>query len=281
MVSVIKKWLRSTYDLLMFPLGEALNVLPDRLFFVAVNAQLFMKGSPARFSASSRPRAFVAQSDNLSHYFLHRDRGRQFYAQGLKARAKQIGQSYCLDHIDFVQNDVVVDCGANTADLFLYLAGKISAEQYITFEPAPREHLMCQLNVPKARHFNLGLGDEPGVVKFYMKSDTADSSVIQPSLYEDVIDIKVTTLDAWLSEYDVNKIKLLKLEAEGFEPEILAGASSFLARCEYVAIDGGYERGVNAEQTFTTQTNILASHGFRLVDANFKWIRALFVNANL
>lgn len=97
MVSVIKKWLRSTYDLLMFPLGEALNVLPDRLFFVAVNAQLFMKGSPARFSASSRPRAFVAQSDNLSHYFLHRDRGRQFYAQGLKARAKQIGGSYCLD----------------------------------------------------------------------------------------------------------------------------------------------------------------------------------------
>lgn len=77
----------------------------------------------------------------------------------------------------------------------------------------------------------------------------------------------------------IERVKLFKLEAEGFEPEILRGALAVLDRIEYVAIDGGYERGVDCEQTFSHQTNLLTEHGFKMLDVNLKWGRALFHKA--
>jgi hypothetical protein len=69
---------------------------------------------------------------------------------------------------------------------------------------------------------------------------------------------------------------LLKLEAEGFEPEILEGLDIMIQRCEYIAIDGGYEKGENCEQTFTSCTNYLLSNGFKIIDIYFPWFRALY-----
>lgn len=47
---------------------------------------------------------------------------------------------------------------------------------------------------------------------------------------------------------------------------------------QYRAIDGGYERGENKEQTFTTQTNYLINNGFVMIDIFLPYCRALFLN---
>ena len=85
-------------------------------------------------------------------------------------------------------------------------------------------------------------------------------------------------LDDLINKLAIKKIKLLKLEAEGFEPEIIEGASNVIPICEYIAIDGGYERGKKQEQTFTVITNQLIQNNFDIVDINFSWQRALFKN---
>ena len=90
--------------------------------------------------------------------------------------------------------------------------------------------------------------------------------------------MEVIKLDNLIKNLGIKKIKLLKLEAEGFEPEILQGALSVIPICEYIAVDGGYERGQNQEQTFTTLTNILLENNFEIHDINFSWCRALFKN---
>ncbi len=57
---------------------------------------------------------------------------------------------------------------------------------------------------------------------------------------------------------------------------MLEGLGSAIGCCEYIAIDGGYERGIACEQTFTTCTNYLLRNGFEIVDIYFPWCRALY-----
>ena len=96
-----------------------------------------------------------------------------------------------------------------------------------------------------------------------MSSSAGDSSLIKPAYFNDIIKIKVTTLDKIMTATGITRCKLLKLETEGWEPEILQGASKFLRCCEYVAIDGGLERGENSVSTFNLLNNFLMKNGLK------------------
>ncbi|MEK9614503.1 MAG: hypothetical protein VW080_11350, partial [Flavobacteriaceae bacterium] len=62
-----------------------------------------------------------------------------------------------------------------------------------------------------------------------------------------------------------SKIKLIKLEAEGFEPEIIEGLRKNLKNVEYISADLGFERGVNQETTAPKVINYLLKNGFKLL----------------
>lgn len=83
-----------------------------------------------------------------------------------------------------------------------------------------------------------------------------------------------------MNKLEINKVKILKLEAEGFEPEILFGIGNRIKDIKYITLDGGYERGVNEAQPFTAITNFLIKNGFEISDIYFPWFRALFKNLN-
>ena len=109
-------------------------------------------------------------------------------------------------------------------------------------------------------------------------TSNGDSSLIKPKNFQETIKVEVIRLDQLMNELKLEKVKLLKLEAEGFEPEILIGAGERIKDIEYIAIDGGYERGIEEEQTFTTLTNYLIKKDFEISDIYFPWYRALFKN---
>ena len=58
---------------------------------------------------------------------------------------------------------------------------------------------------------------------------------------------------------------MLKLEAEGAEPEVLEGAISVLNSIDYVSADVGPERGIHEQETRDTVVNFLEAHGFELI----------------
>ena len=72
----------------------------------------------------------------------------------------------------------------------------------------------------------------------------------------------------------------MKIEAEGFEPEILKGCDRNINKFSYIAIDGGNERGVNLEETMSLQLNFLMRKGYHIKGINLKWGRALLYNPN-
>ena len=203
-------------------------------------------------------------------------RGYSLYGKGLSDAP--IYRSIHISNQLILTKDYVVDCGANYGDLWLSLNGKIEAPRYITFEPGDLEHQAIKMNAPSGIHNKLGLSNQNEVVRFYVNEQDADSSIVEPVSYSHCVDIKTTTLSEYLKILKIEKIKLFKLEAEGFEPEILEGASEVLNNIKYIAFDGGYERGQNQDETFSQICNFLIGNNFEMISINFNWRRALFKN---
>lgn len=256
------------------------DILAPRTACSVRNARQFIRSKKVRFHFDQERGLYYAEQGDIRQYFARRKRGFKLYRKGLDYRANRISSTYLIDRIDFSKDDIVVDCGANYADLFLFLKGKIRPENYISFEPGAEEFSCIALNAPESRNFNLGLSNKTGETVFYASSKDANSSIVRPKEYTSEFVVRTMTLDDFVEQEKIESIKLLKLEAEGFEPEVLDGFSRKLGMCAYVAIDGGYERGESEEETFSVLTNKLLTRGFEMLGANLKWGRALFRRAD-
>lgn len=268
----------------MFPaiLRHIENKLSPKYACIIRNFAQKISGRSARFGYDNETELFFAKDLGLKRFFGERARGFALYTRGLKFRSEQLIESYCLSEVKIKNSDVIVDCGANFGDLELHYKVSGKKIKYFGFEPAPREFLALQQNIPEGNLFNLGLSDHVGNLCFYLQSASADSSFIEPEKFTSKIKVEVVTLDKMAQEGVFPKmVKLFKLEAEGYEPEILKGAKEFIKRCEYIAIDGGPERGINSEETFSFQAQFLIDNGFKLISINFSRGSGLFVNDNV
>ena len=187
------------------------------------------------------------------------------YLDGFAHRSDYIGRTYMLSLIPFYDGDLVVDCGANMGDLEMYLRENAPTVKYIGFEPNPHDFVCLQRNVGASRSRNIGLWNQEGSIPFYVNDTQASSSFIEPPKFTRVVDIQASTL----SHQIINKkIRLLKLEAEGAEPEVLEGAISILNSIDYISADVGPERGIHEENTRDTVINFLEANGFELIKEN-------------
>lgn len=237
-------------------------------------------GKKVHFEYEKKSKTFIATEREKRRYFSNAERGFWLYRNGIEARSNFIFQSYCLQNLTFRSGDVIVDCGANSGDLSMKIYDMCESIEYIGIEPSPRDYEMLTKNINNQNSHLLqkALGNTNDSLKFYICSEKGDSSLVEPPSYSNVIDVDVVTLESLLDSLNIEKVKLIKIEAEGFEPEILEGAQSILRNVEYIAVDGGYERGKDCEQTLTTATNFLVQNNFEMVDIYFPWYRALFRN---
>ena len=78
-------------------------------------------------------------------------------------------------------------------------------------------------------------------VSLYLSDEGGDSSIIPIKSYTKKINILCITLDELIDDIG-STIKLIKIEGEGSEPEILEGLNKNLSKVEYLSIDAGFER---------------------------------------
>lgn len=243
-----------------------------------INMNQSLRNRPVRFAYHHDIDLYSANSHGKQVYFSERMRGIWLYSKGIEPRGREIFDSYFLDSVNIKESDIIIDCGANYADLYIHLSAQAPDVRYIAFEPSPREFLCVQKN-SHGEHYPKALYNTTGTIKLYISSTGADSSVIEPSEgYNQTIDIETISLNVFAA--DMPAIKLLKLEAEGAEPEILEGADEVLHKIEYIAADGGAERGMSEESTIEAITNYLLIRDFELIrmDISSGKGRALFHN---
>lgn len=186
-------------------------------------------------------------------------------------------QSYNLNSIKFTDEDVVIDCGANVGELNLALKNKNIHAKYIAFEPDFPTYECCLLNNEndKENIYNVALSSNSDEKEFYQDSFGGNSSLVDFGV-TDKIKIKTMKLD----DFKIKNIKLLKIDAEGYEPEVLLGSIETLKETEFVAVDFGPERGVDQNDTIIEVNNFLLKHGFTLKNFEINRITGLYKSVN-
>ena len=165
-------------------------------------------------------------------------------------------------------------------DLQLYFIGLGTKVQYFGIEPNPIDFRCLESNLnPGHFAWNLALWNETKTLKFYVDSKSASSSLIEPPYFTDILSIKTVRLD----EVELPpKIKLLKIEGEGAEPEILEGCRDILKRVEYISVDVGPERGVAQTSPKNDVITYLVENNFEVILENpYHRVTVLFKNKSL
>ena len=214
---------------------------------------------------------------NLKWRFHHRKQGAYSYQLGINSRINKLRKNYLIDNIKFNANDVIIDCGANNGDFSLCFDKNI---KYYGIEPSPIVFSNLEYNVKNQKLINKGLWkNSNNIVSFYLSDEGGDSSIIPISNYTKKINIQTITLDELIDEIDSN-VKLIKIEGEGSEPEILEGLKKNLKKVQYITIDVGFERGIDQTSTYKECENYLLNNNFELINFNKKKYVLLFKNVS-
>lgn len=245
---------------------------------LASNLRQLLSLKKCFFRFDSKKKLFYVKDGNNFHYFHNIYRGYPMYRNGINYRGNAIFRSYSLNKIKFKSDDIIIDCGSNYADLWIKLQKFIKPKNYITFEPGKNEFRSIVANSPNSINNNIALSNKNTITKFYLNEAEADSSIIKPKNFNKIIQVKTTTLAKYIKKNKLNKIKLLKIDAEGFEPEVLYGALKILKNIEFISVDCGFEKGINLEETFSECVNFLLKKNFEIISINQQFLRVLFKN---
>src|SRR3984885_7239886 len=131
------------------------------------NLKIKLKGLRHRFGYDFSASLYFVEEGTVRHYFGDKMRGFELYSEGISSRIKILSESYLLNSVDFTHDDLIIDCGANYADLLLFLRGKIDETNYISFEPGAEEFSVIVRNAPLSNNQNLGLGSDDAVHCLY------------------------------------------------------------------------------------------------------------------
>ena len=164
-------------------------------------------------------------------------------------------------------NDVpetLIDIGANVGEVS-YFACMNGVKKIIAVEPDPIAMECLKFNLENtnvildSRPLNSTIAD----VTFYLKPDSADSSLYKPVGEFREINLQATTLDDLFETHNIVSKTLIKMDAEGFEPEVLSGGLEALKKVWWITIDAGEERA--GSNTVNDVTDILKSSGFEYI----------------
>lgn len=127
---------------------------------------------------------------------------------------------------------VVVDVGANVGFFSMKQALQFGDKlKLIAFEPDPSTYGRLQTNVDRIRTrtsadircVNSALDEHAGEAKF-VRDVSVESHVVNGDSDADGITVQLTTLDSVVEQEGIEKIDLLKIDVEGHEMKVLAGA---------------------------------------------------------
>mgnify|MGYP004559044787 FL=1 len=156
---------------------------------------------------------------------------------------------YNFDSIDFKDGDVVIDIGGNIGMVSIYLAKKYPFLKIYAFEPVKQNYEnflknieLNNINKDIIKVFNLAITKDRRDVILTSPFNNSGASNIYNNfrgsgniILNNDISIKSITFDDIFSNNNISKCKLLKIDCEGAEYEILYSANvENLKNCEYM-----------------------------------------------
>lgn len=176
--------------------------------------------------------------------------------------------------------DVVFDVGANTGQFARELRSVGYAGRIVSFEPVRATFAQLASNAgldPQWDAINCALGATEGTATINVSRNTWSSSIrplakgivqIEPAVeYVSQELVPMRTLDGLFANYvrDGDRV-FLKLDVQGFENEVLKGASQCLRKCEGALAEASLTPVYQGEWLLDTMLHHLRTNGFTLFD---------------
>jgi FkbM family methyltransferase len=192
--------------------------------------------------------------------------------------SKIIYDGFEQEELNFVKNilkngDVFIDIGANVGLFSLIASQCVGKEgQVIAFEPAPTtfNRLLENQELNNIKNIdarNIGLSDELGELLFYVSDTGFDAwNSFAPSTNNKLqkqIAVRVTNLDYELQNLDKAKIKLVKIDVEGWEKYVLKGGEKFFKNFSpIVMVEFTDENTFNAGYSVHEIYDVMVGYGY-------------------
>ena len=206
----------------------------------------------------------LRDSSKLNKLYYARFSRIYYYSTGISTRINHLLEEYLIKNISNIhKEDIIVDIGANIGEFSLGVSKVLNNYNLICIEPDPTEFDVLKKNLKglkKVKLYNYALSKKNSQMIFYLNNNSGDSSLDNKS--KNKINVKTKTLDHLLK--DEKSIGLIKLEAEGHEPEVLEGSLETLKKTKYITVDVGPER--NHKSTFDSVHLILTNASFQILE---------------
>ncbi len=145
------------------------------------------------------------------------------------------------------KGDTFIDIGANEGFFSMMAGNKVGAEGIVlSIEPQKRLINVIEINkrlnkLDNISILNIAVSDSNGEKDIWLSPTTVtgSTSIVRSYFKSKPQKVKTKTLEKVFDEFSLDNIKLVKIDVEGFEPEVLYGASKLLQknRIKYVYVD--------------------------------------------
>jgi FkbM family methyltransferase len=174
--------------------------------------------------------------------------------------------------------DTVIDIGANVGQFAVASMKTFPNAKVHSFEPQPDSFAQLSKNVasfPQSTVHPVACGDFIGSTEFHVNTLSHSSSILPlaarhldafPEYREaSTIQVKVQTLDSLMDAIKPEGLTLLKIDVQGFEAKVLAGATEALKRVDYVLLEASLRPLYEGEMLFPEMLELMKSRGFRFL----------------
>jgi len=174
-----------------------------------------------------------------------------------------------------VSTPIVFDVGANVGQSVTVFKELLPGSILHSFEPGPRAFAQLEANtrgVENLRLVNTAVGSISGT-RPLLENDQSDmSSLLRPAAaaWGSIVgetEVAITTLDEYCRSADVRRIDLLKIDTQGYELEVLRGATGLMAAGQIglVYLEVTFVDMYEGLPPFDVLYRFLVDHRFRLV----------------
>ncbi len=206
----------------------------------------------------------IKVDDGVRQIYVPSVRRAGVFKNGINTWLESVAEKY-IGHTGYVprEGDIVIDVGAGIGEFSLWASA--AGARVVAFEPDPLAFACLVRNTASlgaVQIYPYALWKERANLRLHATPDTSESSLIEdgkPSARS--ADVEAWPLDRLQFMARLAVIDFMKVDGEGVEPEILAGAARTLRRTRVISIDvGAADRRPNLRNRLES---VLADLAFR------------------
>ena len=148
---------------------------------------------------------------------------------------------YCIEDFQIAQNDTIIDIGAHIGLFSLLVSQFCKAGKILSFEPV-RENFDLLVSNLKLNHidnvlpFNMAVSKNADELSLFLNNDQSAHSIFYKS--SESISVESISLQKIFDENKISSCKLLKLDCEGSEYQIIDSLpSKYLDKIQNIVIE--------------------------------------------